>query len=436
MNNKPANLEEANLLDIALGTADTQMTNEHEKDVGKDIFASYRIYQEPKTIMQNYVNIIVSYFHSNDVDDPPSVDDVPEGLRDLARANWHIAEASILTARSVFRSGHEYFTPDVCHALSKVTDDQFYDAEEEVWSEIRYRFQEALWRHSAGYCGEHRAAIYNSFAEAVRVAHVASASLLPNRYRSFQRLAPLLIDVAKGHEWSTAVFVEGALRYLKETDRHNIVNNPRKKANKEHYNDEEGERSRGTERVGPAWFHQLTVFLLHLCQIKVIELTPAIVALASYASTVPNSGAKSAKAARFLEALQEDKRPVFAHEAPITVIVAKRLAWELLAYADANRQISYMRKIERAVAFCRGRLASSGEMPNPNELSQASGLSWTDAEDLLNSHVLLYEVDEYHVRWLRAVEHAEDCPDCRALAESPEMERYKKGGKRLPSSTD
>ncbi|WP_143273190.1 hypothetical protein [Azospirillum palustre] len=394
------------------------------------------IFQNPTSMMQNYVNVLVHYFKYQDVDEPPSIDDIPESLRDAAKASWHVAEASILAARAVFRAGYQYFTPDVCHTLSKVTDANFYDAEDEVWSEIRYRFQEVLWKYSASYCGEHRAAIYNSFAEAVRVACVASASLLPDRYRSFQRLAPLLIDVAKGHEQSTAIFVEGALRYLKESEQRSIVKGTQKKTRKEQDGDEKGQRASDIERVGPAWFHQLTVFLLHLCQIKVIELTPAIVALASYASTVPNSGAKGAKAARFLEALQENKRPIFAHEAPITVIVAKRLAWELLTYADANRQISYMRKIERAVAFCRDRLASSGDMPNPNELSQASGLSWTDAEDLLNSNVLLYEVDEYHVRWLRAVEHAEDCPDCRALAESSEMKRYKTGGKRLPSSTD
>ncbi|HYH17904.1 MAG TPA: hypothetical protein VD995_04740 [Azospirillum sp.] len=411
------------------GEADT---GEESLEDGRAWLAERLPYSSATTIMQKYINLLYGAFLSQCMGDEPTLDDVPEQARDIAAAHWTIAKAAIMAGRGVFQAGCDFINQNK-DRLAAVEDDDFLYFEAEFWDEMRYSMQAALWDNSSGLCGDHRPAIFRSFSEAVRCAHIYSASLVPDAYRSFQRLAPLLRDAANGDERAAQIFVEGALRYVRSL---NNVAKPSPKKLRRGNDSDTNKSSSETERVGPAWLHQLVVFLLHLCQTDVLKLTPAIVELASTASTAPNSGAKSAKASRFLEMLQNQKTPLFAHEASVTALVAKRLSWELLGWADANRQLSYMRHVERAVAFCRNRYAISGELPNPNEVAKKSGLKWDDADNLLNSYVLTYEVDEYEVRLERASRLAQECPECQQLSERIDLSDYMKNGSRFPSSVD
>jgi hypothetical protein len=166
--------------------------------------------------------------------------------------------------------------------------------------------------------------------------------------------------------------------------------------------------------VGNSWLHRLGIYLLHECQIQKIPPHPSLTRLMALVSLPPSAHSKSGKATRFYDYLSNSPYPVYLHESPPTHVIGKALALELLGEIDANRQVEHIRRIERAVAYYAVRVLRGETEPSARRLQIASGLSWTDAENLLRRSLLRRWAFEYQCRFLTVSDKA-DCPDCRRL---------------------
>lgn len=401
----------------------------------QQFIADNTVFPNAATRLQTYVNML-NYSFVSQFTAPPTIDDVAAEDNEKAIEHWPIIEVAIDTAVRAFEIASDTIF-QMKGDIANVSDDDFLDAEDEIWGHIRHAMQHAYWEYGAKYRDNPPAknAAYLSFRQAINAAHVISASFVGDHYRAFQRLSPLLCRASQGDQNDADIFVEGALRYLSSINATEISQTKSSRSSKQKSNTSPHQQA---HRVGGPWFHQLSVLLLHLCQIGTLTLTPNIVELASCVSTVPNASAKNGKAARFLKTLREkdDIGFHFVHEAPAHLLIARRLSWELAGLVDANHQLSYMRSIERAVAFCWNRLTRTGQLPNANEVHKLSGLSWKDADDLMRSYVLLYEIDDHDMRVVMAMSHIKECEECQRLLDNVDQEKFRKDGKRFPSTFD
>lgn len=184
--------------------------------------------------------------------------------------------------------------------------------------------------------------------------------------------------------------------------------------------------------VGNSWLHRLAVYVMHHCSESKLPLPPDLTKLISLVSLPSSPSIKEGKATRMYDALSHPPQPVYVHEAPEGIAIGNQLAIELLGEMDANRQEEYYRRVERAVACYTGNITMNGVGPSIKKVQSASGLSWADAKSLVHSPHFSRLVFNYQCRYILALEHAKDCPDCQRVRE--EMEKRPHPGQQIRSS--
>lgn len=204
-------------------------------------------------------------------------------------------------------------------------------------------------------------------------------------YDRLQALSWIIPGVAAGQVSAIKIVSYAAYYYA------NIINDPIEA------------RSVPEAAIGNSWLHQLAVYLLHHSGKYKLVPYDYLVRLVSLTASQSTKSLKLNKAYRVLEEMNTSPYPVYLHEAPIEHVVGLKLCLELCGDIDANRQIEYIRHIERAVAFYANVISRTGSPPSAKSISDASGLSWRDAKDIMNKWffvrlVFLYQTKMVIVR--------------------------------------
>jgi hypothetical protein len=170
--------------------------------------------------------------------------------------------------------------------------------------------------------------------------------------------------------------------------------------------------------IGNSWFHRLGVYLLHECGQHGLPPSRDLTELVSLVTGPSTSSVKSGKAARMFEGLVAAPTPTFLHEASADVLVGTQLALELLGDIDANRQEEHIRRIERAVGYAAARIMLDHQTPSIKQIQDASGMSWADANAMVERPYFNRLVFDYQCNHVLARSLADSCPACRRLADA------------------